>query len=67
MLRKDFIFDEYQTYESAAAGAQALLLIAAVLEDGSLARLRRIAEHELGMAHALGHVPAHTHAHSPGR
>lgn len=49
VLRKDFIFDEYQTYESAAAGAQALLLIAAVLEDDSLARLRRIAEHELGM------------------
>ena len=49
VLRKDFIFDEYQIYESAAAGAHALLLIAAVLDDDSLSRLRRIAEDDLGM------------------
>lgn len=44
VLRKDFIFDEYQVYESAAAGADALLLIVAALDDGTLSRLRRIAE-----------------------
>jgi indole-3-glycerol phosphate synthase len=49
ILRKDFIFDEYQVYESAAAGADALLLIVAALDDEELVRLRRIAEDELGM------------------
>ena len=49
LLRKDFIFEEYQVYESAAAGADALLLIVAVLNDETLGRLRRITEEELGM------------------
>lgn len=49
VLRKDFVFDEYQVYESAAAGADAILLIVAVLEDETLSRLRRVAEDELGM------------------
>lgn len=49
VLRKDFVFDEYQIYESAAAGADALLLIVAALDDETLARLRRLAEDELGL------------------
>jgi indole-3-glycerol phosphate synthase len=47
LLRKDFIFDEYQVYESAAAGADAILLIVAALDDGNLKRLRTIAADEL--------------------
>ncbi len=49
VLRKDFIFDDYQVYEAAAAGADALLLIVALLDDETLLRLRTIAETELGM------------------
>lgn len=49
LLRKDFIFDEYQVYESAWAGANALLLIVAALDDETLRKLRGITEDELGM------------------
>jgi indole-3-glycerol phosphate synthase len=49
LLRKDFIFDEWQLYEAAAARADALLLIVAALDDATLVRLRRITEDELGM------------------
>ena len=49
ILRKDFIFDEYQVYESATAGADAILLIVAALDDQTLEKLRTIAEEELGM------------------
>lgn len=49
VLRKDFILDEYQVYEAAAAGADALLLIVAELGDEELVRLLRLTEDELGM------------------
>jgi len=49
ILRKDFVIQEYQVYESALAGADALLLIVAALGDETLIRLRRLAEDELGM------------------
>lgn len=49
VLRKDFVFEEYQVFESAAAGADALLLIVAALDDDGLARLLRLTEEELGM------------------
>jgi indole-3-glycerol phosphate synthase len=39
ILRKDFIVDIYQVYESAAAGADAILLIVAAIEQKVLARL----------------------------
>ena len=49
VLRKDFVFEEYQVYESAAAGADAILLIVAALDDETLSHLRRLAEDELRM------------------
>ena len=48
ILRKDFIIDEYQIYESAAAGADAILLIAHILTQEELNRYFGIAR-ELGM------------------
>lgn len=44
ILRKDFIFDEFQIYESAEAGADVILLIAAMLEDKILQNFHSLAE-----------------------
>src|SRR5215468_5967690 len=49
LLRKDFIIDEIQIYEAAAVGADAVLLIAAALDDAGLTKLRATAEDELGL------------------
>ena len=49
LLRKDFITDEIQIYEAAAFGADAVLLIAAALDDAALAKLCATAEDELGL------------------
>ncbi len=43
VLRKDFIVDAYQVYESRAMGADCILLIAACLEDAQMAELEAIA------------------------
>jgi indole-3-glycerol phosphate synthase len=67
VLRKDFVIDDYQVFESRAAGADALLLIARALTVPDLERLRELAselgmsalvevhsEHEVGMALSAG-------------
>ncbi len=49
ILRKDFIIDDYQIYQSFLAGADAVLLIAAVLSKDKIASLSSIAD-GLGMS-----------------
>jgi indole-3-glycerol phosphate synthase len=49
VLRKDFIFDEYQLNEAAEAGADALLLIVAALDQNVLKSLLRTTEAVLKM------------------
>lgn len=48
VLRKDFIIDEYQIYEAYLLGADAVLLIAAILDDKTLRAFSELA-HSLGM------------------
>jgi len=60
ILRKDFIIDEYQIYEARAAGAAAILLIAAILSDADLNQYLATAR-SLGMdclveVHTLGEL-----------
>ncbi len=54
ILRKDFIIDDYQVYEARAWGADALLLICAILDNGQLRHLLATA-HQLDM-HCLVEV-----------
>lgn len=49
VLRKDFLVDAYQVFESRAMGADAILLIAACLDDTQMAEFEAIA-HSLEMA-----------------
>lgn len=49
VLRKDFIIDPYQIYQSRALGADCILLIAAALSLAQLQELEALA-HSLGMA-----------------
>lgn len=56
MLRKDFTVDEYQIYEAAVLGANAVLLICSLLDTATVARYLGICD-ELGLD-AL--VEAHT-------
>tara|TARA_B110000285_G_scaffold227864_1_gene289868 strand:+ start:908 stop:1714 length:807 start_codon:yes stop_codon:yes gene_type:complete len=48
VIRKDFIVDPYQVYESRAIGADCILLIVACLEDQQMQQLAQLAE-DLGM------------------
>jgi indole-3-glycerol phosphate synthase len=48
LLRKDFILERYQLLEARAAGADAALLIAEILDDAALPRLIREAD-EIGL------------------
>jgi indole-3-glycerol phosphate synthase len=49
VLRKDFLVDAYQVFESRAMGADAILLIAACLDDAQMVEFEAIA-HSLEMA-----------------
>ena len=49
VLRKDFVFDPYQVVEARAAGADCILLIVSILDDGPLRTLADLAT-TMGMA-----------------
>ena len=57
VLRKDFTVDPYMIYQAKALGAAAVLLIAAILDDGQLAEFRALAE-SLGLSALMeAHTP----------
>jgi indole-3-glycerol phosphate synthase len=58
VLRKDFILDSYQVFESVAAGADALLLIVAALPDPTLHSLLQLCD----QLHIAALVEVHTEA-----
>jgi indole-3-glycerol phosphate synthase len=60
ILRKDFIIDPYQVWQSRAAGSDAILLIAEAISEGLLLDMMILSQ-ELGMttlieAHDMGHL-----------
>ena len=69
VLRKDFIIDPYQIYESRAMGADCILLIVACLEDARMAQLEAVAR-SLDMAvlvevHDRGELERALHLKTP--
>ncbi|MBR3771324.1 MAG: indole-3-glycerol-phosphate synthase, partial [Clostridium sp.] len=48
IIRKDFIIEEYQVYEAKVIGADAILLIAAILNDAEMKQLYELA-YSLGL------------------
>lgn len=65
VIRKDFLVDPWQVWESRAAGADAVLLIAECLPGGLLGELASLA-HELGMA-TLIEIHEENHLERAGR
>ncbi|MCI9078116.1 MAG: indole-3-glycerol phosphate synthase TrpC [Lachnospiraceae bacterium] len=49
VLRKDFTINEYMVYQAKVMGADAVLLICAILDDNSIKRLLEVA-HSLGLS-----------------
>ena len=69
VLRKDFLVDPYQVYESRAMGADCILLIAAALAPAAMAELEQLAQ-SLGLAvlvevHDAAELDAGAHARHP--
>ena len=59
LLRKDFLIDEYQVVEARMAGADAILLIAEILDDDQMASLLNLARRWNMAALVEFHDPVH--------